>query len=107
MTLFGAILIELSLFAMIAILIWFAYRVIRSYFPRMEAMDAYIFKKIRLEVEKRKIDFDEMMREYYSYASISPGKYRKRMPRTKGTLDRIDEQIEGIIEADKKKKKDE
>lgn len=107
MTLIGAILFEVSMVALLVILIWIVYRVGRSFLPRTEAVDAYIFKKIRLEVEKKKIDFDEMMREYYEYASISPGKYKKRSLMTKGTLDYIDQEIEGIIESDKKKKKDE
>lgn len=68
---------------------------------KTEVTSAYFLKRIRQQIEERKIDFDEMMQEYHESVKIWKQKYSE-----KGVLDQIDEEIDGeIVETETKTKK--
>lgn len=74
---------------------WF-WRLIRGALPVEDVKWAYELKKLKQEIEKRGIDFDQMMKEYYEMVTIS---YKRR-----GTLNKIDARIEGEFEEETVKK---
>ena len=57
---------------------------------------AYEVKRLKQEIEKKGIDFDEMMQEYNEFVEIN---FRK-----KGTLNKIDARVEGELEEETTKK---
>ena len=68
---------------------WWLYRLTRNIFLVEDIEYAYKLKRLRQEIEKRNIDFDEMMNEYHDIVDI---KYKR-----KGILNRVDEQVEGEL----------
>lgn len=70
-------------------------------YVRMRILEAFRVKRLRQEIDKRKIDFMQMMDEHKELYEFVLGKKQS----TKGTLDRIDEEVTGEIEDEPKKGK--
>jgi len=88
------LVVPLSIFFML-MAYWF-WRLIRGVLPIEDVKSAYELKRLKQEIEKRAINFDEMMDEYHELVNIS---YKR-----KGTLNKIDARIEGELEEETTKK---
>ncbi len=73
--------------------LWIAYRTTKPDMMKTDVKNAYFLKRIRQQIEERKIDFEEMMQEYHESVKIWKRNYSE-----KGVLDEIDEEIDGEIE---------
>lgn len=102
------ILMELANFAMAMVFVFvmliatiFIYRAFGMLYVRLRILEAFRVKRLREEIGKRKIDFLQMMDEHKEICQFVLGKKQS----TKGTLDRIDEEVTGEIEDEPKKGK--
>jgi hypothetical protein len=77
-------------------LVWYMHRIWRNYLPVEDIECAYKLKRLKQEIKKRGIDFDEMMQEYHELVTI---KFKR-----KGILNRVDEQVEGELDEEPAKK---
>ena len=91
--------IMLPIGAWITFYLWIMYKSTKADIMKTEVTNAYFLKRIRQQVEERKIDFDEMMQEYHESVKIWKQKFSE-----KGVLDQIDESIDGELEEPSKKK---
>jgi len=82
-----------------AIIVWFYYRMTVTSLPFNDILEAYKFYRFKQEAEKRGIDYEDMMTEFYARAGLSKG----NDPR--GKVQRIDDYIVGQMEELKKNRK--
>ena len=80
--------------------LWYAHKMNKGTVLREEIKAAYFLKRMRLEIEDKEIDFDEMMREYHEETRL----FRRRED-NRGILEAIDEEVKGEIEKNDKKGK--
>lgn len=78
--------------------VYWLWRLMRGVLPIDDVKCAYEVKKLKQEIEKKGIDFDEMMGEYQKFVTIDMSYKRK------GTLNKIDARVEGELEEENAKK---
>ena len=92
----------LGVATLIWILVFWVHNLLKKIVLRLDIQEAYRVKKYRIELEKRNIDLEEIMNEFFNL--LNPSKKRKM-----GELDSIDTEIEGemdeIVEKAKAKAK--
>jgi len=95
------VFLELTVCALILWMMWLAHRVYRSILPSIEIPQAYLLNKYKREIEAKKVDFEEMLQDYRDFVSIRG----RRISTDKGTLDQIDESVEGETQEETKEEK--
>lgn len=101
MTIIGELIFGGLSAVIILVAVWWGYRVYRAILPAFEIEAAYKLKRIRIEIEKRGIDFEEMLDEYEDFVAI----FKRRKKR--GVLDSIDHTVEGDLDEIEKKEEPE
>ena len=88
---FSTLLLTIPLSTGIMLGIYWAWRIMRGVLPIEDIRCAYEVKRLKQEIVKKGIDFDEMMEEYNKFVTIDMNYKRK------GTLNKIDARVEGEL----------
>jgi len=96
---FSTLLLVAPLSAFFMLMAYWFWRLIRGVLPIEDVKLAYELKRLKQEIEKRHINFDEMMNEYNKLVTIDMSYKRK------GTLNKIDARVEGELEEEPNVKK--
>lgn len=96
---FSTLLLVAPLSAFFMLMAYWFWRLIRGFLPIEDVRSAYEVKRLKQEIEKKGIDFEEMMEEYNKFVKIDMSYKRK------GTLNKIDARVEGELEEETDPKK--
>ena len=96
---FSTLLLVAPLSALLMLVIYWFWRLIRGVLPIEDVKSAYELKRLKQEIEIKGIDFDKMMAEYNELVTINMS-YKRR-----GILNKIDARVEGELEEEPVKNK--